>query len=68
VTPRNGEPIIAATQDFITASFLISKRDVFYDRAQFSQICSYFCDAELHIDLPTPAIIKVNDRQQSYYL
>ncbi|PWN44236.1 beta and beta-prime subunits of DNA dependent RNA-polymerase [Ceraceosorus guamensis] len=58
VTPRNGEPIIAAIQDFITASFLISRRDRFFDRKQFSQICSYFADADLHIDLPPPAIIK----------
>lgn len=26
ITPKSGEPIIAATQDFITASYLISKR------------------------------------------
>ncbi|KAN0062318.1 DNA-directed RNA polymerase III subunit C1 (rpo31) [Thecaphora frezii] len=58
VTPRNGEPIIAAIQDFITASFLISKRDRFFDRAQFSQICSYFADADLQIDIPPPAIQK----------
>lgn len=41
VTPRNGEPLIAATQDFITCGYLLSRKDVFYDRAQFSQICSY---------------------------
>ncbi|KAJ3108015.1 hypothetical protein HDU97_002595 [Phlyctochytrium planicorne] len=58
VTPRNGEPLIAATQDFITASFLQSKKDVFYDRTQFSQICSYMFDATVDIDLPHPAIIK----------
>ncbi|PWY98687.1 putative RPO31-DNA-directed RNA polymerase III, 160 kd subunit [Testicularia cyperi] len=58
VTPRNGEPIIAAIQDFITASYLITKRDRFFDRAQFSQICSYFADADLHIDIPPPAIQK----------
>ncbi|KAF8516682.1 hypothetical protein JB92DRAFT_2909925 [Gautieria morchelliformis] len=58
VTPRNGEPIIAAIQDFITASWLLSLRDRFYDRRQFTQICSYFADAELHIDLPPPTILK----------
>lgn len=58
VTPRNGEPIIAAIQDFITASWLLSQRDRFYDRRQFTQICSYFADAELHIDIPFPTIIK----------
>lgn len=58
VTPRNGEPVIAAIQDFITASFLISQRDRFYDRRQFTQICSYFADANLHIDIPPPTILK----------
>lgn len=58
VTPRNGEPIIAAIQDFITASFLLSRKDKFYDRQQFSQYCSYLADADLQIDLPPPAIWK----------
>ncbi|QRW01352.1 DNA-directed RNA polymerase III subunit C5 [Ceratobasidium sp. AG-Ba] len=58
VTPRNGEPIISAIQDFITASFLLSSRDRFFDRRQFSQICSYLADANLQIDIPPPTIIK----------
>jgi DNA-directed RNA polymerase III subunit RPC1 len=58
VTPRNGEPIIAAIQDFITASFLLSRKDKFYSRSQFAQYCSYFADAELQIDIPPPAIWK----------
>ncbi|WFD35230.1 DNA-directed RNA polymerase [Malassezia cuniculi] len=56
VTPRNGEPIIAAIQDFITASFLLSRRDRFFTRAQFVQVCSYFGDATIHVDIPPPAI------------
>ncbi|KAH9935894.1 beta and beta-prime subunits of DNA dependent RNA-polymerase [Epithele typhae] len=58
VTPRNGEPVIAAIQDFITASFLLSRRDTFFDRRQFTQICSYFCDAHLQIDIPPPTVWK----------
>ncbi|KAF8505682.1 beta and beta-prime subunits of DNA dependent RNA-polymerase [Russula emetica] len=58
VTPRNGEPVIAAIQDFITASYLLSRRDQFFDRRQFTQICSYFADANLHIDIPPPTIWK----------
>ena len=58
VTPRNGEPVIAAIQDFVTASFLLSQRDRFFDRQQFTQICSYFADADLHIDIPPPTILK----------
>ena len=58
ITPKNGEPIVALTQDFLTSAFLITKRDVFYDRANFTQICSYFNDANEQIDLPVPAILK----------
>ncbi|KAH9049136.1 beta and beta-prime subunits of DNA dependent RNA-polymerase [Lactarius hengduanensis] len=58
VTPRNGEPVIAAIQDFITASYLLSRRDQFFDRRQFTQICSYFADANLQIDIPPPTIWK----------
>ncbi|EIN10167.1 beta and beta-prime subunits of DNA dependent RNA-polymerase [Punctularia strigosozonata HHB-11173 SS5] len=58
VSPRNGEPVIAAIQDFITASFLLSQRDRFFDRSQFTQVCSYFADANLHIDIPPPTIWK----------
>ncbi|KIY51353.1 beta and beta-prime subunits of DNA dependent RNA-polymerase [Fistulina hepatica ATCC 64428] len=58
VTPRNGEPVIAAIQDFITASFLLSRKDTFFDRHQFTQICCYLGDAAMHIDVPPPTIWK----------
>lgn len=58
VTPRNGEPVIAAIQDFITASFLLSRKDQFFDRRQFTQICCYFADANSQIDIPPPTIWK----------
>ncbi|KAI8915420.1 hypothetical protein DFJ77DRAFT_368436 [Powellomyces hirtus] len=58
VTPRNGEPLIAATQDFITASYLLSRKDRFYDRTQFTLICSYMSDALTEVTLPPPTILK----------
>ncbi|KAI6655586.1 DNA-directed RNA polymerase III subunit RPC1 [Oopsacas minuta] len=61
VTPRNGEPLIAAIQDFITGSYLLTQKDEFFDRAHFIQlICSFLKqdDADLRIDLPKPSIIK----------
>ncbi|KDQ65120.1 hypothetical protein JAAARDRAFT_28779 [Jaapia argillacea MUCL 33604] len=58
VSPRNGEPVIAAIQDFITASYLLSRRDQFFDRRQFTQICCYFADANQQIDIPPPTIWK----------
>ena len=58
-TPKSGEPLIAATQDFITASFLLTNKDQFYGQEEFCRICGYFCieDNEI-IELPLPAIIK----------
>lgn len=44
-TPKDGTPIIAATQDFVTAAYLLSSKDRFYDRKSFTQICSYMFDA-----------------------
>lgn len=97
VTPRNGEPLIAAIQDFITgksvtlpyissafcimfhfvyfvyvrglyfslyhpASYLLTQKDVFFDRSHFCQIVAAMLsnkDAGMKIDLPPPAIVKV---------
>ena len=59
VTPRNGQPLIAATQDFITASYLLTSKDVFLDRSEFCRIASYMEDALLYIELPHPVILKV---------
>ncbi|AES88756.2 DNA-directed RNA polymerase I protein [Medicago truncatula] len=57
-TPKNGEILVASTQDFLTSSFLITRKDTFYDRSTFSLICSYMGDGMDPVDLPTPAIIK----------
>lgn len=37
---------------------MLSRKDVFYDRAQFTQICSYLDDAASAVDLPPPVIFK----------
>jgi DNA-directed RNA polymerase III subunit RPC1 len=58
ITPRTGEPIIAATQDFLTTGYLVSMKDTFYDRSQFAAICTYAFDAKTHVDIPPPAIVK----------
>ncbi|BAT90660.1 hypothetical protein VIGAN_06193600 [Vigna angularis var. angularis] len=57
-TPKNGEILVASTQDFLTSSFLITRKDTFYDRSVFTNICSYLGDGLDPIDLPTPAIVK----------
>ena len=74
LTPKDGTPIIAATQDFITAAYLLSNKDRFYNRAEFCQICSQMLDANgvqdpvkkkmsdsakiQNIHLPAPTILK----------
>ena len=56
-TPKNGEILVAATQDFLTASFLLTSRDQFLDRATVGLLVAYMGDALMAVDLPTPAII-----------
>jgi DNA-directed RNA polymerase III subunit RPC1 len=58
LTVKSGECLVSLLQDFLTTGWLITNKDVFYDRAQFSQHCAAFCDANEHIDLPPPAILK----------
>lgn len=58
VTPKNGEPIISAIQDFITASFLLSSLEEFYDRKTFVTLCVGMLEPETEFDLPPPSIIK----------
>lgn len=61
ITPRNGEIIIAATQDFLTGAYLITLKDTFFDRSNACRILSSICayeDSTLNIELPIPAILK----------
>lgn len=58
VTPRTGEILVASTQDFLTTGYLLTRRDTFYDRAHFMQICVFCCDAKEHVDVPFPALLK----------
>jgi len=58
IIPRNSEPLVAASQDFLTASYLITQRDVFYNRDEFFALVTCFGLAEEQVDIPTPAILK----------
>eukprot|EP00300_Choanocystis_sp_HF-7_P018645 c20097_g2_i2.p1 GENE.c20097_g2_i2~~c20097_g2_i2.p1 ORF type:complete len:1413 (-),score=323.94 c20097_g2_i2:41-4279(-) len=58
MTPRNGEIIIAATQDFLTAGWLLTKKNSFFDRSMVSKLCAYMQDAKNPVVLPRPAIMK----------
>ena len=58
VTPRNGEPLIAGTQDFLTAAYLITQKDVFFTREGFCRLVAALGDADEEVTLPPPAILK----------
>ena len=58
VTPRNGNPLIAAMQDFITASYVLTQKDVFLDRSELCQLLAGLSDAKLRFDIPSPSIVK----------
>lgn len=44
-TPKNGEILISATQDFLTCAFLLSSKDRFFNRSQFCQLVSFMGDS-----------------------
>ena len=58
VTPRNGEIVVSATQDFLTGAYKLTIQSKFFTRDQFCRQCSYMSDANEHVDLPPPAILK----------
>jgi len=57
-TPKNGEILVAATQDFLTSAFLITSKDKFFTRSDFALCVASIGDALDRIDMPPPAIIK----------
>jgi len=58
VTPRNGVPLVAATQDFLTGAYLLTQKDVFFTKPNFCRLIAYLTDADQFIDLPPPTIWK----------
>jgi DNA-directed RNA polymerase III subunit RPC1 len=59
VTPRNGELIISATQDFLTGAYLLTLKDSFFTRPEAFRIIGW-AGASKHefISLPRPSILK----------
>ena len=57
-TPRDGTPLIAAIQDFITGAFLLTQRDTFLTKSEASELAAYMVDAGIKMVLPPPAIHK----------
>uniref|UniRef100_A0A6A7FQ94 DNA-directed RNA polymerase subunit n=2 Tax=Hirondellea gigas TaxID=1518452 RepID=A0A6A7FQ94_9CRUS len=61
VTPRSGALIIAATQDFLTGSFLLTSKDMFFDKAGACQLMGVLTEDGGRIELPIPAILKPHE-------
>ncbi|GKT25531.1 DNA-directed RNA polymerase III subunit RPC1, partial [Aduncisulcus paluster] len=57
VTPKDGSAVVAPTQDFLTGAYLLTQRNVFFDREDFMQHVAYVCDADAYIELPMPCIV-----------
>jgi DNA-directed RNA polymerase III subunit RPC1 len=57
-TTCNGEPLVAASQDFLTASYLLTQNEGFFTFEQFCSVVTYFGESDEHIDVPAPTILK----------
>ena len=61
ITPRSGEPLVAAIQDFITAAYLLTHRDTFLSRDEVFRIAAAIIDvnakSQQRIRIPPPTIL-----------
>lgn len=56
-SPRAGELIVAPTQDFLSGTYLLTRKNVFLDYDHFTFLLTQIFDASVKIDLPMPAIL-----------
>ena len=57
-TPKNGDLVVAATQDFLTVAALVTARGAWMTRAQVCQWAAAATGGAVRIDLPPPALLK----------
>ncbi|KAI1716490.1 RNA polymerase rpb1, domain 5 domain-containing protein [Ditylenchus destructor] len=62
VTPRSGEPLVAAIQDFITSAYCFTHKDTFLTKSEFYRIAAALVDSNAKVQtrlrIPPPAIFK----------
>ncbi|VDM81236.1 unnamed protein product, partial [Strongylus vulgaris] len=62
VTPRSGEPLVAAIQDFITGAYLLTHKDTYLTYSEACRFAASIIDCRSRkrkrIRLPFPAILK----------
>ncbi len=67
VTPRNGELLIAATQDFLTGGYLLTQKDSFFDRGKVCQVSRFIIERNrLQVSFQNVAEIVVNNGYYYY--
>jgi DNA-directed RNA polymerase III subunit RPC1 len=61
ITPRSGEPLVAAIQDFITSAYLLTHKDTFLPRDEVHRCIASIIDVNLpkkqRVKVPPPAIL-----------
>jgi len=57
-TPRNGEPMIASTQDFLTFSYILTSKNIFFSYSDIFKIIGFIQIDHLQEVIPLPSIIK----------
>ena len=60
-SPRNGEPVIAPIQDFLTSIYLLTQRGTFFNKFEFCQLASNLMsnkDCDKTLRFPPPVIVK----------
>jgi DNA-directed RNA polymerase III subunit RPC1 len=61
ITPRSGEPLVAAIQDFITAAYLLTHKDTFLTKDEVYRCIASVIDVNLpkqqRVKVPPPAIL-----------
>jgi len=61
ITPRNGDLLIGAIQDFITGAYLLTHKNTFFNVEQICEMIFCFMvapDDAIKIFIPKPAILK----------
>ena len=57
-TPKSGDLVVAATQDFLTSAYLLTHKDSFFPRDAFAQMCAHMFRGKPVVNLPPPTVLK----------
>ncbi|PIO74401.1 RNA polymerase Rpb1, domain 2 [Teladorsagia circumcincta] len=66
VTPRSGEPLVAAIQDFITGAYLMTHKDTFFDQSEDSFVL--FRNGELLSGVLDKSLLGTGSRTSIFFI